>query len=86
MTEMTGEDGITIVQLPAWDLYRQKADDELGLRVFLSRRVLHTMFSDKSTAKYPLTVTIPDPKSPAEKRLVNLSAREEYYGRIACQK
>lgn len=77
------QQGLTIIQLDAHDLWRVKRNSELSLRVFMSRRTLHAMFKGLETlAKYPLVVQLPDPKAPGVKRLVNVSAREEYYGAV----
>lgn len=75
--------GLTIIQLDAKDLWRVKRNSELNLQVFMPRRSLHAMFTNAETLKkYPLVVQIPDPKVPDTQRLVNLSAKEEYYGPV----
>lgn len=63
-------------------IYQEIPADELHLRVFMSRRIVHYLFTKKETReKYPLVVKIKDPKTDKE-RLVNFSAKEEFYGRI----
>lgn len=60
-------------------------DKDLKLHVWITRRTIHKIFSEKIRERYPLMVSIPDPKE-GKSRLVNLSAREEYLGSFAAQK
>jgi hypothetical protein len=50
-------------------------DEELTLRVFITRKTMHQIFTGKWLAKYPITVRIVPKEKPPQ--LVNLSQREE---------
>lgn len=53
---------------------RIKADKELTLSVYLTRRTIHQLYSPKMTKNYPLTVQL---THQGKQRIANLSAREE---------
>jgi hypothetical protein len=68
-------DGLTVTLLDASILYRVKRNSELMLRCYLTRRLIHRIFTGpKRLAKYPLVVSTTLEGTP---RLVRLDLREE---------